>query len=183
MGKGWNENIPDQSIDNVPVPSKVESMLHEQMLVLFRDLHETDGDSFDITLDFVTNLLMYEEDTYKEFIEYTQLLQKAIKYKWKDVEESTRLIANPILVKKTLIQNKESLQWKYRRDCLRYLIHIYYKRQILSFRVPTYASIEGVDEIETSDGSSKRDTSGEEIQHNETDGKGIAITNPQQVTG
>jgi len=139
-------NVPFKKPDLISdvTSYKVEDLLLEFLYMLFERLHAKDGPGFDETLDFVEDLLMYEEDVYEELMNYKKVLNKALKFKWADVEEKTRLINNPIKIQRTLKQNKINLQWKYRRDLLRFLVSLFYKKQILQYRMTTYAKLEGI---------------------------------------
>ena len=142
-------NVPFKKPDLISdvTSYKVEDLLLEFLYMLFERLHAKDGPGFDETLDFVEDLLMYEEDAYEELMNHKKVLNKALKFKWADVEEKTRLINNPIKIQRTLKQNKINLQWKYRRDLLRFLVRLFYKKQILQYRMTTYAKLEGVNGI------------------------------------
>jgi hypothetical protein len=146
MGIEQIKKKPDYTSHSVHM--KVEDMLLENMRFLFAAMHVRDGPSFDETLDFVEDLLMYEEDSYKEFIEYKELLSKAFRFKWGDAQEKAQEYPDTPKRTRTLKQNKIKLQWQFRRDCLRYLVHIFFKRQILQYRRTTYATLEGIDDAQ-----------------------------------
>jgi len=146
MGMEQIQKKPDYTSQVVHL--KVEDMLLENMRFLFAALHTRDGPAFDETLDFVEDLLMYEEDSYIEFIEYEKLLLKGFKFKWADVIEKAKTYPDTPKRTKAVDRSKKELQWQVRRDCLRYLIHIFFKRQILQYRKTTYAKLEGIDDAE-----------------------------------
>ena len=64
-------NVPFKKPDLISdvTSNKVEDLLLDFLYMLFEKLHNKDGPGFDESLDFVEDLLMYEEDAYEEIWE------------------------------------------------------------------------------------------------------------------
>lgn len=124
---------------------KVEEILLDRLTDLFYHLQTRRGDLFDENLDWIEYLLSWETDSYDELIAFKNKLMYAFKLKLTEVYLASKKIENALGQKRYKMYHKALLEWEYRRDYLRKIIEIFFKRQILQYRKTTYATIKGVD--------------------------------------
>ena len=127
---------------------KVEDMLLDRLSTLFLALNTRDGNVFDECVDWIEYLLSWERDSYDELIGYKKKLQMGMNLKFAEAilasDDIDSSLSKKVFKKKSIV----NLEWMFRRDYLIKIIEIFFKRQILTYRKPTYATVEGVDAIE-----------------------------------
>jgi len=124
---------------------KVEEILLDRLTDMFSALQMRHGSLFDESCDWVEYLLSWETDSYKELILFKDKLKYALKLSLVEVYLASKPIENVLAQRRYKKQQKVMLEWQYRRDYLKKVIEIFFKRQILQYRKTTYASLTGVD--------------------------------------
>jgi DNA-binding XRE family transcriptional regulator len=124
---------------------KVEEILLDRLTDLFAHLQTRQGDLFDEDTDWIEYLLSWETDSYNELIEFKKKLMYAFKLRLTEVFLASKKIDNVLGQKRYKKYHQALLEWQMRRDYLRKIIEIFFKRQILQYRKTTYAKITGVD--------------------------------------
>ena len=126
---------------------KVEDMLLDRLSTLFLAMNTRDGNVFDECVDWIEYLLSWERSSYDELIAYKQKLQWGMKLKFAEAilasENIDTSLSKKVFKKKSIV----NLEWMFRRDYLIKIIEIFFKRQILTYRRPTYATMEGIDAV------------------------------------
>jgi len=125
---------------------KVEDMLMYHMQCMVISMNVRDKESFDESVIFTEYLLEDEEEAYNDLQKYKSKLERILYTKAADIVLKARTMSNSLKKKNFKEMNMSLLEWEYRQGYLKKIVKLYFDREILQHRLPTYAKLRSIHE-------------------------------------